>query len=186
MTYEFTGFHGTDAGNVSNIQKYNFAESRNDDEWLGYGVYFFTGGISCPEGNAIEWAKNQAFNKDTRSYDYEEFAVLKVKANVNSVLDTTTMEGLTAFNQLRDALIEKHDSYFKMNRNVFCDDRFMWNLVSQTMKLDAIIHNLYIKDKTQRLKKIRSNVPNTTVLCVKVADSIDINSIEVVNEGRVV
>lgn len=53
------------------------------------------------------------------------------------------------------------------------------------MSLDAVIHNLYIKDKIQRIKRIGSNVPNTTVLCVKVPTSIVRESIEVVCDGEI-
>ncbi|WP_428353234.1 hypothetical protein [Methyloprofundus sp.] len=53
------------------------------------------------------------------------------------------------------------------------------------MKLDIIIHNLYIKNKTQRIKKIASNTPNVTVMCVKDVANIDIDTINKEKEGRV-
>ncbi|EIV8492745.1 hypothetical protein [Vibrio vulnificus] len=183
MATEYIGFHGTDKKNIGSIKQANFIESTNDDEWLGYGVYFFVEGISDPLDNACEWAKNQAHSKE--GLQYKEYAVLKVKSVCSKVLDTTTIEGLKAFNKLREALIEKHDQHFTPNREQLCDNRVMWNLVSSQMNLDAVIHNLYIKNKTQRIKKIQSNVPNTTVMCVKVPHSIELGSIEVVRRGRV-
>lgn len=183
MANEYYGFHGSDFDNVESILSENFRESINKDEWLGYGVYFFVDTISDPLDNAKEWAKNQAFSKG--SYDYEKFAVFRAKIACDRVLDTTQAEGLKAFNTLRNALIQKHDECFQRNRDLRCDDRVMWNLVAQVMKLDAVVHNLYIKDKVQRVKRIGSNVPNSTVLCVKIPTSIVKESIEVVYDGKV-
>lgn len=183
MAIEYSGFHGSDFNNIESILEESFRKSDNKDEWLGYGVYFFIDGISEPFENAKEWAKNQAFNQGKCSYD--KYAVLKARVVCNSVLDTTQMEGLKAFNILRSALIKKHDECFQRNRELKCDDRVMWNLVAQTMKLDAVVHNLYIKDKMQRIQKIGSNVPNSTVLCVKVPTSVVKETIEVVCDGEV-
>ncbi len=183
MTIQYNGFHGSDFDNIDSILSENFRESENEDEWLGYGVYFFVDGISDPQKNAMEWAKNQAYNKG--KVDYDKFVVFKAEVVCGRVLDTTNLDGLKVFNTLRDALIKKHDECFQKNRNVWCDDRIMWNLVAQTMKLDAVVHNLYIKSKIQRIKKIGSNVPNTTVLCVKVPASIVKETIEIVCDGEV-
>ncbi|EII2984489.1 hypothetical protein V8050_002925 [Vibrio parahaemolyticus] len=183
MTIEYTGFHGSDFDNVKSILAENFRESENNDEWLGYGVYFFVEGISEPKENAIEWARNQSYANGKLKYD--KYAVFKAKVVCDRVLDTTNTQGLAAFNTLRNALIKKHDDCFQKNRDFRSDDRVMWNLVAQTMKLDAVVHNLYIKDRVQRIKKIGSNVPNTTVLCVKVPTSIVRETIEVVCDGEV-
>lgn len=130
-----------------------------------------------------QWARNQSYANGKLKYD--KYAVFKAKIVCDRVLDTTNTQGLAAFNTLRNALIKKHDDCFQKNRDFRSDDRVMWNLVAQTMKLDAVVHNLYIKDRVQRIKKIGSNVPNTTVLCVKVPTSIVRETIEVVCDGEV-
>lgn len=55
---EFTGYHGTSEENAAQIIKSKFIPSENHDDWLGYGVYFFIDGISCPINNAKAWDKN--------------------------------------------------------------------------------------------------------------------------------
>lgn len=178
--HHFVGYHGTDASKVSSIQQFNFNKSTEDDDWLGHGVYFFVEGISCPVENASEWAVNQAFKKK-----YAEYAVLQADIVGIRLLDTTTLDGLKAFNTIRNALIRKHNSYFHPARNIYEDDRLMWNMVAKALKLDIIIHNLYIKDNIQRRKRIASNVPNTTVICVKEPSSVVLGSIQVACKGRV-
>ncbi|NWO06619.1 MAG: hypothetical protein HLX50_13300 [Alteromonadaceae bacterium] len=183
MVFEYYGFHGSDFENFEGIRSENFKESENEDEWLGYGVYFFIEGISDPEENAAEWARNQAFHNGV--YTYERYVVCKAKIRCSKVLDATNIEGLKAYNTLRNKIIQKHDEYFQANRKLRTDDRVMWNLVAQMMSLDAVVHNLYIKDRVQRIKRISSNVPNTTVLCVKVRDCIVDETIEAVSDGGV-
>lgn len=180
MAYQFVGYHGTDARNVSLIKQDNFNKSIADNDWLGHGVYFFVKGISCPIANASEWAKNQAFKQQ-----YQEYVVLKADIVGLRLLDTTTLDGLKAFNDVRNSLIKKHNSYFQSSRKIYEDDRFMWNMVAKFLKLDIIIHNLYIKDDIQRRQKIASNVPNTTVMCIKEPSSIIVDSIQVELKRRV-
>ncbi|BEI23104.1 hypothetical protein [Vibrio fluvialis] len=177
------GYHGTDSAVVSAIQQNNFKPSVGHTEWLGHGVYFFVDGISEPISEACEWAKNQAYKNG--DYLYQDFSVLEAKVACSKALDTTTISGLKAYNQLRKKIISTHDKLFVYNRNTLCDDRVMWNLIADFMELQVVIHNLYIKDKVQRKKKINSNVPNCTVMCVKSSDYIDSNSIRVVKKGGV-
>lgn len=183
MTYEYIGYHGTDSDCVASIFKDNFRISRNDNEWLGHGVYFFVEGISDPVENATEWAKNQAYDKG--AYKYSNFSVLKAKAKCTRLLDATTIDGLRAFNAVRERIIERHNEFFQPKRDLYTDNQVMWNLVARMMGLEVIIHNLYIKNKRQRISRIVSNVPNATVMCVKAPASIDKNSIEVEIDGMV-
>lgn len=167
MSFETVGFHGTDFSNVASIKENGFLESASETEWLGRGVYFFVEGIGCPKTNATQWAKNQSYDKQTRCNSYEKYGVIKVSIKYQRFLDTTIAEGLNAFNMLREKIIAKHQNHFVPNRTKFSDDNFMWNMVALIMDLDAVKHNLYIKNCVQRRRKIASNVPNTTVLCVK-------------------
>lgn len=183
MTTEYIAFHGSDLNNKASILSNNFHPSKNEKDWLGHGVYFFIDGVSDPVNNATEWAKNQAFTREGWSYD--KYGIFQAKVVCERVLDVTNIEGLKFFNVLRNRLIEKNDEHFERNRDKLCDDQVMWNLVASVAELDAVIHNLYIKNKTQRIKKIMSNVPNTTVLCVKEPASIIKDSIEVLQEGDV-
>lgn len=183
MAYEVVGYHGTDSMQSGSILAENFRVSDGEDEWLGYGVYFFTDGLGCPIENAIEWARNQAWSGKGKKYD--NYAVIKATAHCANLLDLRLTEGLCAFNRVRDKILEKHDALFVRNRRFRSDNRVMWNMVAQMMCLDAIIHNLYIKNRTERIRRVQSNVPNTTVMCVKKPSSIAVETIKVLSTGAV-
>jgi hypothetical protein len=185
MSYEFTGYHGTALNCCSTIQSESFIESKNDDDWLGYGVYFFIEGIGQPEVHAKEWAINQSFEGKGKPRKYSTYGVLKAQVKASKILNTTNNDGLNAFNTVRNELIKLHSRDFKRDRNKFEDNRVMWELVAEMMELEIVIHNLYIKDYVQRRLSIASLVPNTTVMCVKDASLIDKKSISVVSQGRI-
>ena len=92
---EFTGYHGTSKENAAKIIESKFLPSENHDDWLGYGVYFFIEGISCPIKNAKEWAINQAWNKQNRTHKYSHYSIVKTIVNVSEerLLDLTTSIG---------------------------------------------------------------------------------------------
>lgn len=180
---EFTAYHGTDTKNVTNIQKSNFNKSEELDEWLGYGVYFFIEGISCPINNAKEWAINQGWKRRVDSYCY--YSVLSVQVKATNVLDTNIKEHLVEVNKVRSLLIEIEKNNWARDRNFSEDNRVMWNLIADFMDLEIIIHNLYIQTKTERILKIKSNIPNATVMCVKNVANIQLNSLKVIDKGRV-
>jgi hypothetical protein len=183
--YNFSGYHGTDDQNVDSIQAENFLPSTADDDWLGHGVYFFVEGISCPIQNAVEWANYRAFDSKTRSLTYHKFAVLNAAVQANRVLDTTQQDGLIAFNALRNRLIQKNNTFFGRSRDLTQDNRILWTLVRNALDSEVVIHNLYIKDRLSRRLKIFSNVPNTTVMCVKDSSFIQLPSISVLQRGSV-
>lgn len=179
----FIGFHGTSEVNASSIMSSNFIPSENPDDWLGYGIYFFIEGINDPCENAKEWAKNCAWVGQGKPLKYSKFNVLSVLVSGRNVLDTTKTEGLNAYNEIRELLEKKEKKCFQRNRSVNQDNRVMWNLVADFLQLEIIIHNLYIRTETQRKLQIASNVPNTTVMCVKNVSNIHFDTIEKVFEG---
>lgn len=181
---EKVGFHGTNSDFVESIISDNFRISDAENEWLGRGVYMFVEGVSCPKENAEIWAKNQAF-RTGGCYAYDNYTVLEVLVRGSKVLDLGCSSGLKAFNVVRNAIIQKHSKLFTRNREFANDNCVIWNLVADFMELEIIVHHLYIKDKTQRIKKINSNVPNVTVMCVKNAELIDLDSIKVSSTGSV-
>lgn len=187
MSYEYIGYHGTDSESVSSILTEHFRPSSSDDDWLGSGVYFFINGINDPIKLASIWAKNQAYCARTRTYKYNKYSVLQAKTTFDKHLDVRKDKDLIAYNTVRERIIEMHDANFQKDRDKKCDDCVMWNMVAKYLKLDVVIHNLYIKNKQQRIKKINSNVPNTTVMCVKKPCLIDQQTIkEVVQEEDVI
>ncbi|WP_305909590.1 hypothetical protein Q9L42_004655 [Methylomarinum sp. Ch1-1] len=181
----FIGYHGTSEECADKILDTNFKPSENPDDWLGYGIYFFVDGISDPINNAKEWATNQAWNGRSNPPLYPRYTVLSAEVHGKNVLDTNKQEDLKAFNQVRDKLLEIHDKHWKRNRKLEEDNRILWNMVADFMKLEIIIHNLYIKTKRQRQYRIKSNVPNVTVMCVKNSANICTNTMKKAKEGKV-
>lgn len=186
MIQKFVGYHGTNASNVISIKKNNFTLSQNDDEWLGFGVYFFIDGIGCPKVNAVEWANNQAYCTEKRRLTYTKYSVLSAPIACKNVLDASKLSGINAFNAVRDYALKSVPDFNKRFRSKFNDNRIMWNFVSEQMELDAVINSLYIKNKQQRIKGIISNVPNSMVLCVRNNKHIDFNNIDVLYDNEVV
>jgi len=181
---KFIGYHGASEENIDSIiSQSNFKLSQNLDDWLGFGVYFFIKGISEPIGNAKDWAIYKGCPKGLILYS--TYAVLSVEVSGKKILNTNNLDHLQIFNKFREEIIRKHDMNWKKNRNFHEDNRIIWNIIADLMELEVIIHNLYVKNKYQRIKKISSNVPNVTVMCVKDSKNIDFNSIKKIKVGKV-
>ena len=181
----FIGFHGTSEASADSIISSNFKLSENPNDWLGYGIYFFIEGVNAPCENAKEWAKCCAWDGAGKPPKYSRFNVLSVLVSGKNVLDTTQTDGLNAFNEIRERLQQTERECFARDRSISEDNRVMWNLVAHFLELEIIIHNLYIKTETQRKQRIASNVPNTTVMCVKDFNNIHSETIEKVFEGYI-
>lgn len=182
----YIGYHGTNREYVSSIMQNNFNVSRNSDEWLGYGTYFFIEGISCPIANAEEWAINQAWDSEKKAYRYKEYSILSAKIEAERILDLRTEEDLSVFNKFRTAIIKKCSDKFGRDRNFYEDDTKIFNLLIETSKIDLIISYVYIKNKDQRQKRIFSRIPNSTVLVVvNPKESIIHTSIFEKNTGKI-
>jgi len=185
---EYEGYHGTDQNKVSSILKSNFIESNTPDHWLGSGVYLFIEGLKEPKQAAEEWAHNYSWDKNARKLKYLHAAVLKAKVSGVKVLDLRIQKNLKYFTDYREAFIKKHDSHFKRYRtnSRYETDCLIFNeLKKSNGGIDIIIHNVYIKNKIQRIRNINSNVANSTVLCATSADSVDIASIKVIKRSMI-
>ena len=181
----FTGYHGTSRESAESIKTSNFKPSENPDDWLGYGVYFFVDGISNPIDNAKEYANNKAWDNDSKTLKYKVYSLLSVEVRGTNVLNTNETEHLKEFIKVSSLLQQKHKEIWKNDRELKNDNRVLWNLVADFMKLEVIIHNLYIKTKYQRINRISLNVPNTTVMCVKNSKNIDIDTVREISSGVV-
>ncbi|WP_423708005.1 hypothetical protein [Undibacterium sp. WLX3042] len=180
----FEGFHGTSKAASENILKTAFLRSTKKDEWLGHGIYFFVDGISSPDLNADHWAKCNSRDSVAGIQKYNDYAILKSDINVDEdfLLDITTIEGLKRFNIAKEfffnKMIENFDFHKKAEHNCI-----LFNYFVKMLKSQAVKHNLYIKNKRERIAGLRLNVPNTTVLCVINAASI--GHTQIVKEGKV-
>lgn len=182
----FIGYHGTSVDKANKIMDIGFIPSKNSNDWLGHGIYFFIDGISCPKNNAEEWAKNQAWDSDRKYYKYKTYSVIQARVDVQNsrILDLTTTDGLLAFNTVREHLINKLErNFFVRGRDVNNDDQKICNLVISHLKLELLICHFYIKNRTQRTRNIVSKIPNTTIMLVVKPELCDISSINQVKTG---
>ena len=183
---EFIGYHGTSGENAASILKLNFISSENHNDWLGNGVYFFIDRISCAKCDAQEWAINQSWDNKNKCNKYKTYSVIQASLKVpeSGLLDLTTQEGLVAFNKVRDILINKYASLFYYGRDKKEDDCKICNMTIDMMRLHALINFVYIKNKTQRTKKISSSIPNVTIMSVvKPETCIEFASIKQIRTG---
>lgn len=185
-TKEFIGYHGTSEESAKLIVESNFIPSKNHDDWLGYGVYFFIEGITCPKNNATEWAICHAWDNENKSNKYNAYSVIKVCLNVSKdkLLDLTTNDGLENFNRLREHYISKYAKYFCYGRNTADDDQKICNMAIKHLGLEALINNYYIKSKEHRIKAIHSKIANSKVILIAEPDKcIDFLSIQIIKTG---
>ncbi|MGB4499398.1 MAG: hypothetical protein WBI40_11955 [Methylococcaceae bacterium] len=181
---EFKAYHGTSEQNATEIIKSGFIPSENHDDWLGFGVYFFIDGISCPINNAREWAVNQSWDKNNGTNKYNRYGIIEtiVKVPESKLLDLTSNDGLKGFNEFRNHIICKFDHLFKVKRDQADDDQKICNMAIKWMEADVLISNLYIKNKAQRIKKIKSNI--VTVMLVAEHEKC-ISSIRIFEVGEI-
>ncbi|WP_124409322.1 hypothetical protein [Pseudomonas sp. R4-34-07] len=162
------GFHGTSSESANHIIHENFNINRGEEDWLGYGAYFFIEGISCPIKSANEWAKNAHENHET--------CILKstIEVHERSVLDLRNIENLKRYNLVRELKIREHysdlilrrDLTVKKRKDIRIDDRLITNMVKKHLSITVLIHNVYIKNKSQRDLALESSYPNATVCSV--------------------
>lgn len=175
---EFIAYHGTNSEHVQSIFSKGFNLSASHNEWLGDGVYFFIGDTFCPISNAREWAINSSWDKSQNNYTYQRYSILKTKVYGNRVLDLRKDEDLAIFNTVRGHIMKRYEEEKREFRRKMAPDTFLCNAVAKSLKLDILIHNFYIKNKLQRLKRIDSRIPNSTVLCAKDTAIIDLANME--------
>lgn len=154
--------------------------SSSNIEWLGSGVYFFVEGAFCPIENAREWAKNSAYPDK-----YVSYSILKVLVTGERVLDLRIEEDLKMFDELRQHIFQKYDAEKRKFRTSMHPDTFLCNSFAKSMKLDILIQNFYIKTKNQRIKKIVSRMPNSTVLCAKENANIDLVNLDEIEKEAI-
>ncbi len=183
--YEYIGYHGTNSQNVASIKANGFKPSISYNEWLGSGVYFFIEGSFCPITNARDWVISNAWDKDLKQNRYSNYSILMTVVSGNRALDLRKEEDLKLFETLRERILEKYESEKKFFSKKIHPNTFLCNSVAKSMKLDILIHNLYIKNLSQRVNYHSSFVPNTTVLCAKRNAKIDIDLIEEIETNGV-
>ena len=99
------------------------------------------------------------------------------------LLDVTDYNGIEEFNSLRSELLQKHNSEFPSDRIFSEDNKRIWDMIADLLDLHAVLNHLYIckiaSNAYERNIELKSNVPNSTVLCVKKDGIINLQDISV-------
>lgn len=180
----FIGNHGTDEKCVSSILKNGFIPSKGKKQWYGRGVYFFIDGInsSSIDKLAEQWAKDQAYNKETKKTNYSQYAIIEAKiiSEKDTTIDLREDDAQKAINHVRDTIKNICNS-----KNIrMCDDE-IWLFMENKFGIKAIITNTYIKFGYERIKRIDSRINNCTIISVLDQNIIDKNSIKLIRKGDI-
>lgn len=166
---KYTGYHGTYPEYVDSILTNNFRESQNHDMWIGDGVYFFLEGAGAehPREHAKQFAIDQCFNKETKTYDKKEICVLEaiIKVNSNKFLDLTQEAGNQLFNRFRNGILNKIEADgFKPTTPYKDSDVF--KIMRKVLGIEFVKVNTYLKFGVERKKQTASIIPNVTIFVV--------------------
>lgn len=156
--YKSIAYHGTTRLKaVSIIKQKSFTVSRDDEEWLGDGIYFFEGDIR----QAQYWC--------TKSRHYKEWAVIKSIIEAQTVInlvDTDTYERFAAS-------FGKFDGKYKTRKNKEprkIINAVVLNALYDKMKYD-VVRAIFPVTYMDRAK--RSNIlPMQIQLCIRHNDCI--------------
>jgi hypothetical protein len=192
MSETITCYHGTDSKNVDNIKQNNFILKHDKSHWLGDGIYFFINGIG---EDAItlssKWAIAESWNNEDQCRYYDNFSVLKTDISLDniSILDLTDETGLDIYNRFRRQLLETLYSFelkekYSGNKGFEYDFKLFQHIKNHS-SVGLIISHIYIKFTKERKAKVRSRIPNCTIVSVANKKNIDKESIVVVKKGRV-
>lgn len=183
----FIGFHGTELDTAYTIKEKAFKVRKCREHWLGDGVYFFIDGISASASNDAEnWAIAEAWDKKNQKYSYMKYAILKAKISIDDdkLLDLTKLEGLKFFNTARKILFRKIKLQNKRLKTGDYRDHDVLDFILTRIEIQNIMAHFYIKSKDERVARLLSRIPNTTVLCNCSPElCIEKDSIEIIKEG---
>ena len=182
---ELIGTHGTSYDNVEGILAMNFKCSVGKNHWCGEGAYFFVEGVnSTPIADLAEqWAIDSAYQRATKSYEYNEYAVLgaKINAEDDQIFDLRETETQKKCNEIRDFL---QLGLLKLKKTM--TDDVIWQYIIKEFNLALIVKNDYIKFGLARLNNINSRIDNCTIASVvNTNDSIDVSSIILLKKGNI-
>ncbi len=180
------GCHGTSLQSGNEIVQTKFDVSKQADEWLGDGIYFFINGINNNiEELASKWAKSQAWDNVLKKYKYEHYCVIKSTLEVSEAfyLDLTTNEGVEILEYLINKFLEKIKG---LNKKLKFLDGAIINLArsEKILRIDLVKGDFYIKFIKERTYRIHLRTNNCTICSVFNAKSV-IKSKTIVKTGEV-
>lgn len=169
---ELRAFHGTRASKVDSIVKNGIHPSRNHDDWLGAGTYFFVDGLDDPRICAFEWARCKLWNKRTKAFDEGDVAVIETIVTVDdqTLFDLREAENVRAFHRARRRWIKQRVPRGLTHLARPAEPSYDTSLLDefkQSNEIAALISDFYIKFFVrERHFRLDSRIPNVSVLCL--------------------
>lgn len=191
----FSAYHGTFLNNLKTILEIGFQPSVNDNDWLGFGTYFFIDGLNDPMKSAIDWAICSSWDKELKHFKENDIAVVKVELTfkANSVFDLRKIENAKLFHLFRKRWIEnqlystQHSSLTDITRpKDRTYDTTVLNEFREKHGIDVLISNFHIQLSVhERYLRLDSRIPNVSVLCLKPINystiQFSISEVEIIN-----
>lgn len=168
----FVAYHGTTADCVAGIRDSGVQPSRNSDDWLGHGAYYFTKGIGHPEENAKRWAHCRIWDKSSTHPPEENLAVVKMAITIphSKILDLRRPDSINSFHRARERWLSQRfeEDFTSLPRpSKATYDTELLNELGSTYGIAAIIGNFYIcLSPHARYHRLESRIPNVTMLCI--------------------
>jgi len=179
-------YHGTSKESGEKIKRENsYKFSCGDNQWLGTGAYFFIDSIysESPIEDAKCWAQLEAYDKDTKSYTYNEYSVIKnfIEGQLD-IWDLSSEDGAEFFLLVKNSLAEKiYTNSVQKKLKKGPSDGIVINYAIEKIKnicYNIVKNNVYIQlTKVERLKRVRYCQPNCTALAVRDTSLVKIKDI---------
>ena len=171
-TRTFRAFHGTRADHLDSIVASGIRPSRNVDDWLGAGTYFFIDGLDDPRVSAFEWARAKLWDKQTRSFVVDEVAVLEVEIKVqeSGVFDLREAENARQFHRARRLWLKRRVPRRSTHLARPLEPSYDTSLLDEFKRdraVAALISDFHIQFSVrERHFRLDSRIPNVSVLCL--------------------
>lgn len=170
MMLTWDAYHGTDESAKEKILSTgHFIESTSDTEWVGSGIYFFI--ELTPFDNAQKWARY------IRHFPHPSVIKAKIEIDDSKVFDLDFHHNLVQFHRFRTLYFktakefaEQHGKEIdavaldKMKLDCFIINKICEKFVYYAVKRTCYIH-FYLRGMWGKYP--RSNIPNSTIICIR-------------------
>jgi hypothetical protein len=172
MMHTFRGYHGTRAALVDSIIANGLQPSRNRDEWLGHGTYFFIDGLEDGWQSARDWARVDAWDKRSRRFQQTDLAVIEyeITVDLDKTFDLRSAADAKEFHRARDAWELRHYGGRRPGQWRPAADRYdtaILNHLKVRNDYAAILGQFFIQlSVKERHWQRNSRIPNAAILCL--------------------
>lgn len=165
-------FHGTTASHIESITEHGIRPSRNQDDWLGAGAYFFVDGLNDPRTSAYEWARTKLWDKRSRAFTDGQVAVIELEVTVDSdnLFDLREAKNVLEFHRARRRWLKLRvppgSNHLERPLDPSYDTAVLDDF-KRDNNIDALISDFYIQFFVgERHLRLDSRIPNVSILCL--------------------